>query len=181
MFAALDQSALTIARHLVEHIISRHGVPCELLSDRGAAFLSRLIKGVCALMGIKKVNTTAYHPQTDGLVERFNRTLTDMLAKTVERNGKNWDTLLPYVLFAYRTSPQQSTGESPFYLLFGHDPELPTKASLAIRPVTRAPLDISNYRDEVLQNMRNAWDLARKKIKTSQKTYYNHHTRSPTF
>ena len=77
---------------------------------------------VCKLMGIHKLNTTAYHPQTDGLVERFNRTLTDMLAKTVEKIGRNWDERLPYVLFAYRASQQESTRESPFFLLYGRDP-----------------------------------------------------------
>ena len=61
------------------------------------------------LMGMHKVSTTAYHPQTDGLVERFNRTLTDMLAKTVDKSGRDWDRHLPHVLFAYRVSPQEST------------------------------------------------------------------------
>ena len=114
VFATCDQSALTIARLLVEQVISRHGVPAELLSDRGKAFLSRLLHEVYDLMGMKKVNTTAYHPQTDGLVERFNHTLTSMLAKTVKQNGSDWDKHLPYVLYAYRTSPQESTKESPF-------------------------------------------------------------------
>jgi transposase InsO family protein len=95
--------------------LARYGVPNQLLSDRGPNFLSNLIKEVCILMGIKKINTTAYHPQTDGLVEHFNRTLTGMLAKTVRDNGRDWDQHVPYVLFAYRTSPQTSTGESPFF------------------------------------------------------------------
>jgi len=60
-----------------------------------------MLAEVCVLMGIKKVNTTAYHPQTDRLVERFNRTLLDMLSKSVEPCGQDWDTRLPYVLFAY--------------------------------------------------------------------------------
>ena len=76
VFATPDQSALTIACLLVEQVICRHGVPAELLSDRGAAFLSQLLNEVYQLMGIRKTNTTAYHPQTDGLVERFNHTLT---------------------------------------------------------------------------------------------------------
>ena len=122
VFATSDQTALTIARLLVEHIISRHGVPTELLSDRGPSFMSHLLQEVCAMMGVKQVNTTAYHPQTDGLVERFNRILTDMLSKTVEKGGRDWDVRLPYVLFAYRSSPQESSRESPFFLLYGRDP-----------------------------------------------------------
>ena len=78
------------------------------------------------LMGITKSNTMTYHPQKDGLVERFHRTLTDMLAKSVEKGDKDWDKHLPYVLFVYRSSMQKSTGKSPFYLLHGWDPCLPT-------------------------------------------------------
>lgn len=62
-------------------------MPSQVLSDRGAAFLSRLLKEICNLLGVKKINTMAYHPQTNGLTERFNRTLTDMLAKRVDKNG----------------------------------------------------------------------------------------------
>ena len=82
VFAVPDQTAATIATLLVEHIVSRHGVPSEVLSDRGKAFLSALLREVELLLGFHKVNTSAYHPQTDGLVERFNCTLTAMLAKT---------------------------------------------------------------------------------------------------
>ena len=76
-----DQTSETITRVLVDMVICRHGVPRELLSDCGANFLSVVIQGVCELTGMAKVNTTAYHPQTDGLVENFNRTLRAMLAK----------------------------------------------------------------------------------------------------
>ena len=69
VFPASDQTALTIAQFLLEGVISHHGVPWELLSDRGATFLSSLLQEVCQLMGTHKVNTTAYHPQGDGLVE----------------------------------------------------------------------------------------------------------------
>jgi transposase InsO family protein len=73
VFLVRDQIAPTIAKLLVEKIICCHGVPNQLLSNRGAKFLSNLLKEGYSLMGIKKLNTTAYHPQTDGLVERFNK------------------------------------------------------------------------------------------------------------
>ena len=76
VYAVPDQTAPTIARLLVEEIVSRHGVPRQLLSDRGPSFLSKLMYEVCRLLGVEKINTSAYHPQTDGLVERYNRTLT---------------------------------------------------------------------------------------------------------
>jgi len=89
VFATKDQTALTIAELFVEEIICCHGFPGELLSDCGAAFLSRLLREICKLLWIKKINTMAYHPQTNGLTERFNRTLTDMLTKRIKRNGKD--------------------------------------------------------------------------------------------
>ena len=116
VFAVADQTAATIARLLVEEIVSRHGVPTEILSDRGKSFLSSLMKEIVKLLGIHQTNTTAYHPQTDGLVERFNCTLTTMLARTAKKGDHNWDKHLPYVLFAYHASEQQSTRESPFFL-----------------------------------------------------------------
>ena len=86
-----DHTAETIGRLLLEHVTCRHGVPNELLSDRGADFLSELVSEVCRLKGMKKINTSAYHPQSDGMVERLNRTLTDMIAKHTSfygpRNG----------------------------------------------------------------------------------------------
>ena len=111
VFATKDQTALTIARLFVEEIVCRHGVPSQLLSDRGAAFLSYLMTEICKLLDTDKLNTTVYHPQTNGLTERFNRTLTSMLAKKVEQSGRDWDQHLPYILFAYRASMQESVKE----------------------------------------------------------------------
>ena len=119
-------------------------------------------------MGIKKTNTTAYHPQTDVLVERFNQTLIDMLAETVEKSGWDWDTHLPFVLFAYRASLQESTQESPFFLMYGRDPQLPTEGIDPPAP-QRREIDIDNYKSKVAQSMQEAWDLARESIRKSQK------------
>ena len=146
---------MTIAELLVEKVTSRHGVPAELLSDRGQAFLSKLMVDEYQLLGIEKANTTAYHPQTDGLVKRFHRTLTDMLAKRVKRTGKDWDSHLPYVLFSYRTSIQTSTQESPFYLLYERDPRLPGDAVLSALEDQRT-IDLRDYKTEMSQHFTEA-------------------------
>ena len=179
VFAAPDQTSLTIAQLLVDNVICRHGVPAELLSDRGKAFLSNLMEDIYKLMGMHKVSTTAYHPQTDGLVERFNRTLTDMLAKTVDKSGRDWDRHLPHVLFAYRVSPQESTRESPFFLLYGRDAQLPTEAALT-HPKTRYQVDLDDYKTELVGSLSQAWELARaqvKKAQQKQKKYYDLHAK----
>ena len=93
-----DQEATTIARLLVEEVIARHGVPEQLLSDRGSNFLSEITCEVCKLLGIEKVNTSGYHPQTDGMVEKFNGTLTNMLSKCAQKHGQDWDKQLTFFL-----------------------------------------------------------------------------------
>ena len=144
VFPASDQSSATVAKLLVEEIVSRHGVPSDILSDRGKAFLSGLMREVELLLGIHKVNTMAYHPQTDGLMECFNRTLITMLAKTVHKGGPNWDERIPYVLFAYHASKQASTGESPFFLVYGRDPRLSVPAAMTPKK-TKTIIDLIEY------------------------------------
>ena len=181
---AQDQSAYTITKTLVNRVIPRHGVSAQLLFDCGTAFLSKLLAEAYRLMGRKKVNTTAYHPQTDGLEKHFNRTLLDMLSKTAKRNGKDWDSCLPFVLFAYCSSPQTSTGESPFYLLYGRDPRLPTEAVLCSPPSLALQSDADDYVAEITKRISPAWGLAGdtiKKAQVQQKQQHDVCARSATF
>ena len=125
-------------------------------------------------MGIKKLNTTAYHPQTDGLVKWFNCTLLDMLSKTVKLGGQDWDVRLPYILFAYRATMQQSTGESPFFLLYGRDPQLPTTAALC-PPVVRGTICIDDSKSQMLQTLSDARKLAQQSVKKAQQKHKAQH------
>ena len=167
VFAAADQKAETIAWLLVEHVIARHGVP-ENLSDRGPNFLSTLVEEVCKLVGIKKINTSGYHPQCDGLVEKFNSTLINMLSKSVEKYGRDWDSHLPYLLFAYRVAIQDSTQKSPFYMLYGREPRTPTETALS-QPRTAYQVDFPDYCTELVANLSDAWALAHENIGKAQK------------
>ena len=85
-----------------------------------------MLQDIAGILGLQKLPTSGGHPQTDGQVERLNRTLKAMLTKLVGKKAHNWDTLLGPLLMAYRITPQVSTGESPFYLLYGQDAKLPT-------------------------------------------------------
>ena len=133
--------------------------------------MSKLFLAVCSLLG-SKVNITAYHPQTNGLVERLKRTLIDMLVKRV--GVQEWDELLPYVLFAYRSTLQTSTGESPFYLVYGWDPQLPTETLLR-PPVQRNIVQLDGYKTEMTHRMRDAWELARCNVRKAQKSQKHQH------
>ena len=90
-FAVPSIDAATIAGLLVDEILCRHGAPRTLLSDHGGNFLSKLVSEVCRIMNTRKLNTSAYHPQSDGLVERFNGTLAQSLSMYVSSNQKDWD------------------------------------------------------------------------------------------
>ena len=83
---------------------------------------------VCSLLGITKL-TTAYHPQCDGLTEKFNRTLKMMIHKHVDVYGKQWDKYLHGMLFAYRNTPHEATDEKLPYLLYGRDCRYPIEAA----------------------------------------------------
>ncbi len=98
-------SAKSVAEALFS-MISRVGIPKEILTDQGTVFMSRTIRELYELLGIKSVRTSVYHPQTDGLVERFNRTLKTMIRKFVHEDAKNWDKWLEPLLFAGRRSAQ---------------------------------------------------------------------------
>ena len=151
-------------------LASRHGAPQSLLTDQGKNFESKLIAELCDLLQIDKRHTTAYHPQCDGQVERFNRTLTTMLSMYVEKNQKDWDRWLPQVLLAYRSSVHESTGATPFALLYGREARLPVDLCF---PCPTEPSTTSTTYQEytaTLQTKLNDLFLqAREKLQLSQK------------
>ena len=116
---------------------------------------------------MKKINTSGYHPQTDGLVERFNSTIQGMIAKSTDPNGMEWDRKLPLLLFAYRSVVQESTMESPFFLLYGRDPRLPT-GTLLEQPLATYPVDAGDYRTELVTTLRKTHELALESIRKAQ-------------
>ena len=121
--AMKNQEAETVVRAL-EDIFSRHGLPGVLLTDQGANFQSKLVKSMCQMFNIDQRRTTAYHPQTNGLCERFNQTLKALLRARVNKDQDNWDEELPNVLLSYRIAKQETTGISPFELLYGRQARL---------------------------------------------------------
>ena len=151
-YALSDQRTESVAHVLMEEVVPFYGVPEALLTDRGTDLLSHLMRDLCELLGITKLNTTAYHPERDGLVERLNRTLKAMWRKHAARYGNQWDQCLPNVLWAYRNTPHESTGEKPSFLLFGWDLRrvrvrvtLPTEAAF-LEPSQLVPSSVEHNR-----------------------------------
>ncbi|UYV69112.1 hypothetical protein LAZ67_6002474, partial [Cordylochernes scorpioides] len=120
--AVSEATVKEVSTFLIEHIILRHGAPRFLISDRGSQFTSNLMKEVMKMCKVKHCFTTSYHPQTNGLTERLNRTLINMISMYVNTDQKNWDEILPFITHAYNTTIQETTGYSPFFLLFGREP-----------------------------------------------------------
>jgi hypothetical protein len=126
--AVSDIKATTVAKFIYEDIICRHGTPTILLSDRGKNFLSEIVKELCTNFQIKHHKSSAYRPQTNGMIERFNRTIGEALAKITSYKYKEWDEILPSVLLAYRTMKHNTTKFTPFSLIYGRDAKLPIES-----------------------------------------------------
>eukprot|EP00794_Sanderia_malayensis_P005005 gene5005-5664_t len=144
-----------MAQLIVDQILARHGASRTLLSDRRANFLASIVKEVCTLINTRHLHTTSYHPQTDGLVECFNATLAEGISMYVSSHQKDWDKHIPLILFAYRVSPNATTGESPFYLLYGHEPRLPIDTTLLI-PDTNLSSSVAEHRERIVRNLEEA-------------------------
>ena len=124
-FAIKDQSAETVASTFVKEFVCRYGFPRQIHIDQGKTFEAKLFQEICALLDIDKTRTTPYWPRSDGMVERFNRTLENMLCHYVSSNQKNWDQKLPFMMMAYRSTVYDSTGFSPNQMMMGRKMNLP--------------------------------------------------------
>ena len=171
------QTASEISLFLYEEIICRHGCPTIIVSDNGKPFVSKLLQQVCRTYSIIHKTTTPYNPQSNGLIERFNRTLGQILQKRSMEEKEDWDQYLPAALFAYRTIKQASTQQTPFFLLYGYEPKTPFDMDYHIyernSPKFEAILkhrtvhqihNLSNIREVAAQNIRQTQESQKKQI-----------------
>ncbi|XP_072144216.1 uncharacterized protein conv [Dermacentor andersoni] len=163
-------SAAEVAKFFVENILLRHGAPEVLITDRGTAFTAELTQAILQYSQTSHRRTTAYHPQTNGLTERLNKTLADMLAMYVDVEHKTWDAVLPYVTFAYNTAVQETTQITPFKLVYGRNPTTTLDAMLP-HVTDEENVDVASY----LQRAEEARQLARLRIKNQQRTDSRHY------
>jgi len=132
------------AEHICDFIIEtvcRHGTPATILTDNGREFCNALNDRLCKSLGINHRLTTPYHPQTNGLTERYNQTLCNALAKYVGESQDDWDRYIHQIAFATRTCQQKSTKATPFYLTYGREAVLPVELDI---PTTVDGKDITD-------------------------------------
>ena len=149
-----DQTARTVSECLMD-VVLRQGVPERLHSDQGRQFESHVFQELCARLGIEKTRTSPYRPQSDGMVERFNRTLKDMVAKYIKPCGSDWDEHITALAFAYNTSKHSVTGYSPFFLVHGREARLPVDELFGASSSSTA--DIDSHVEDVLRKLRTAF------------------------
>ena len=172
--------ASTIAKHFVEQFITRFGIPKEIHTDQGRQFESDLFQSLCSYLKIDKTRTTPFHPQSDGLVERFNRTIADMLSKYIAPSEKDWDELLPFMLMAYRSSEHESTGVTPNLLMFGREVNLPVDLLFGTSSDYSLKQPVNKYLSHLKQNLRSAHEIERDKMLRASAKQKFHYDRSMT-
>jgi transposase InsO family protein len=132
-FVIDDSSSEIIAKIFVNQIVCRYGAPEYLLSDQGSNVSSHLIEEICKIVNTKKIQTTAYNPQSNGMTERFMSTLATMLSMYAAQHPETWAEHIPHVLFAYRTTIHGVTKDTPFFILHGFDARLPSDPDVETR------------------------------------------------
>lgn len=174
-----NQEVETVANALVRNVCLVYGIPQIILTDQGANFMSNVFKQVCKLFKIDKINTTAYHPESNGALERTHKVLTEYLRCFCTEKQTQWNDWVPFAVFAYNTTPHTVTKFTPFELLFGRIANLPGELQKG------KPGPLYNYED-LVQGLRfklkASYEIARNNIvkaKENQKEQYDTRRANP--
>ncbi|XP_076054461.1 uncharacterized protein LOC143033145 [Oratosquilla oratoria] len=145
-------TAKNVVRALV-HFFTQVGLPTVIQSDQGSNFTSRLFNQVMESLGVKQSRSSAYHPQSQGVIERFHQTLKRILRTFCLETGRDWDEGVDLLLFAIRESVQESLGYSPFQLVYGHEARGPLKVLkeswISNEPVTPLASYVTKFKDKL--------------------------------
>ncbi|KAG1670497.1 Retrovirus-related Pol polyprotein from transposon 17.6 [Nymphon striatum] len=164
--ATEDETALTTVTLLCEKVFPIFGIPNRILTDQGRNFESGLFHQMCTTLGIKKIRTTAYHPQGNGKCERANRTILSMLSKCGATNPHDWDLELHWQTFAYNTTDHASTKLSPYFVMFGRLPRLPV--DFMYGEMFNSPPSLHEYVTDLRASMMDAKKMADSEVEKAQ-------------
>ena len=177
-FPVRNTSAVTLAKKVMDEYICRFGCFEGLHSDQGANVDGAVFKGLCDLIDAAKTRTTPYHPQGDGQVERLNKSLVKILSKLISDHRRDWADFVPKAVLAYNTSVHESTGFTPYRLMFGREAILPVDALLRFEttPSQGSTRTYPDYVVEQKQQLEETEQIVRENLKRaqrSQKAYYD--------
>jgi len=177
-----NQTAKTTAEALFSKFIVHYGFPKRLHSDQGANFEGRVIRELCQIAGVEKSRTSPYHPQGNGMTERFNRTLLGMLG-TLEPEKKNaWHKYVPTMVHAYNCTAHDSTGYTPYFVMFGRHPRLPVDMVFGLDR-NEGSKNHTAYVADLRQRLQEAYKKATEmasRAQDRQKKNYDRRTRGAT-
>jgi hypothetical protein len=176
-FAVKSKDAKTFARILVNEICSRHGMPKKLLSDRDQAFLGNVAKELLKMYNIEKINTTSYHAQANGMTERANKSAIQIMKALILQYNLSWPQLLNLMLQKMRIHVNESTGKSPYEMLYGRIPRIPLDLALG----RENPEKISNNIVKELAKIHKQAKVVADKMKLKQKFRYDQKRSAPNF
>ena len=166
-YPAPNHTAQTVADLLLTQFICRVGYPLVIHTDQGREFESHLFSYLCEKLEVQKTRTAPYRPQSDGLVERYNRTLKRLLAMFVNSHRDDWDDHLPYLMMAYRATEHQSTKCTPNLIMFGREILCPVDLMFGLPPETKFSACPIEYVEWVQQAMHDAFELVRGNLKVA--------------
>ncbi len=179
-YAIPDATAQTVAQKFVYEFCSRLGTPFELHTDQGRNYESSLFQEICKLLEVHKLRSSPFHPSANGMIEKFNDVLTDMIAAFVDKDQRNWDVHLPLLTAAYRCCAHDRTGLSPNKMMLGREVNLPIQVALGANP----PADhecYCEYVEELRETMMAVHALAREHLqKNTERQKRDYDTRACT-
>ena len=171
-----DQKAETVAKALVDSFISRFGCPIQIFTDQGKNFDGQLFASLCQLLDVSKLRTTPYHPAANGQIERYNRTIMQMIRCHLKENQRNWDSHLQQLAAAIRATPNRQTGYTANMLMLGREVYQPADLVFGTHKLKFKIVPYENYIDNLKENQYQMQNLARSHLKEAQrrqKRYYD--------
>ena len=166
-FPTKNQTARTTARVLFDQFIVHYGFPARIHSDQGQNFESKLIQELCLIAGVEKSHTTPYHAMGNGQVERFNQTLLQMLGTLEEYQKSDWKAHVPTLVHAYNATIHDSTGYSPYFLMYGRHPRLAIDAFLGLSPDALSATRQTEFVRKLQERLHFAYQTAQKSAQKS--------------
>ena len=166
-FPTRNQLAKTTAKVLFDNFIVHYGFPARLHSAQGRNFESSVIRELCSLAGVEKSRTTPYHAMGNGMAERFNQTLLNMLGTLENHQKEDWKSFVAPLVHAYNATKHDSTGYSPYFLMFGRHPRLAIDAYLGLNSPEESISSREHYVTKLKKRLQFAYKIASKEAQKS--------------
>jgi len=160
----MTQTAEEVALNFMRYVVLQYGIPCSIVTDQGTQFMGDVLKRLCKLLKVHKINASAYRPESNGALERTHKTMIEYLLCFGNPRGTDWNKWLPFACFVYNTTPHTMTKYTPYEILFGRKANVPGQ-------LQQKPTAVHNYDivHDVKKRLQECYELARANlIRTKQ-------------